>query len=90
MGFRAKPPLLGDSETYFSQIAFPQGLHRQYWPFCHRIKELSKIRSTNSTANEKQQEKKLIADAKRSAKNGQIGACKIQAKDLARARKSVP
>ncbi|KAI5287333.1 ESCRT-III subunit protein did4 [Ascosphaera aggregata] len=28
------------------------------------------------------QEKKLVADIKKSAKNGQIGACKIQAKDL--------
>ncbi|KAL0633907.1 ESCRT-III subunit protein did4 [Maublancomyces gigas] len=33
-----------------------------------------------------QQEKKLIADIKRSAKNGQMGACKIQAKDLVRTR----
>lgn len=28
------------------------------------------------------QEKKLVQDIKKSAKNGQIGACKIQAKDL--------
>jgi charged multivesicular body protein 2A len=35
------------------------------------------------------QEKKLIADIKRSAKNGQMGACKIQAKDLVRTRRSV-
>lgn len=33
------------------------------------------------------QEKKLVQDIKRSAKNGQIGACKIQAKDLVRTRK---
>ncbi|KAH0612091.1 uncharacterized protein H6S33_010143 [Morchella sextelata] len=33
-----------------------------------------------------QQEKKLIADIKRSAKNNQMGACKIQAKDLVRTR----
>lgn len=37
-----------------------------------------------------QQEKKLIADIKRSAKNGQMGACKIQAKDLVRTRKYCP
>lgn len=37
-----------------------------------------------------QQEKKLIADIKRSAKNGQMGACKIQAKDLVRTRRHVP
>jgi hypothetical protein len=36
-----------------------------------------------------QQEKKLIADIKRSAKNGQMGACKIQAKDLVRTRRYV-
>jgi GTP cyclohydrolase III len=33
------------------------------------------------------QEKKLIQDIKKSAKNGQIGACKIQAKDLVRTRR---
>jgi charged multivesicular body protein 2A len=35
------------------------------------------------------QEKKLVQDIKKSAKNGQIGACKIQAKDLVRTRRSV-
>lgn len=33
------------------------------------------------------QEKKLVQDIKKSAKNGQIGACKIQAKDLVRTRR---
>lgn len=33
------------------------------------------------------QEKKLVQDIKKSAKNGQMGACKIQAKDLVRTRK---
>ncbi|KAI9676626.1 MAG: ESCRT-III subunit protein did4 [Trizodia sp. TS-e1964] len=33
------------------------------------------------------QEKKLILDIKKSAKNGQMGACKIQAKDLVRTRR---
>jgi charged multivesicular body protein 2A len=33
------------------------------------------------------QEKKLIADIKKSAKSGQMGACKIQAKDLVRTRR---
>ena len=85
MGFRAKPPLLRDSETYFSQIAFPQGLHLS----------ATASRSSPNTQHELDSERKaareeLIADTKRSAKNGQIGACKIQAKDLARARKSVP
>ncbi|KAK9379326.1 Snf7 family [Kockiozyma suomiensis] len=36
-----------------------------------------------------QQEKKLIADIKKSAKANQIGACKIQAKDLVRTRKYI-
>ncbi|MCJ1429456.1 ESCRT-III subunit protein did4 [Sticta canariensis] len=36
------------------------------------------------------QEKKLVLDIKKSAKNGQMGACKIQAKDLVRTRRSVP
>lgn len=35
------------------------------------------------------QEKKLVADIKKSAKNGQMGACKIQAKDLVRTRRFV-
>lgn len=33
------------------------------------------------------QEKKLVQDIKKSAKNGQVGACKIQAKDLVRSRR---
>jgi charged multivesicular body protein 2A len=33
------------------------------------------------------QERKLVQDIKKSAKNGQIGACKIQAKDLVRTRR---
>lgn len=35
------------------------------------------------------QEKKLIVEIKKSAKNGQMGACKIQAKDLVRTRRFV-
>lgn len=35
------------------------------------------------------QEKKLVQDIKKSAKNGQMGACKIQAKDLVRTRRWV-
>ncbi|CDR42450.1 CYFA0S09e03840g1_1 [Cyberlindnera fabianii] len=35
------------------------------------------------------QEKKLISEIKRSAKQGQMGACKIQAKDLVRTRRYV-
>ena len=35
------------------------------------------------------QEKKLVAEIKKSAKNGQMGACKIQAKDLVRTRRYI-
>ncbi|KAI9890413.1 MAG: ESCRT-III subunit protein did4 [Vezdaea aestivalis] len=35
------------------------------------------------------QEKKLMQDIKKSAKNGQMGACKIQAKDLVRTRRYI-
>jgi charged multivesicular body protein 2A len=35
------------------------------------------------------QEKKLITEIKKSAKNGQMGACKIQAKDLVRTRRYI-
>jgi hypothetical protein len=35
------------------------------------------------------QEKKLIIEIKKSAKNGQMGACKIQAKDLVRTRRYI-
>ena len=36
------------------------------------------------------QEKKLVQDIKKSAKNGNMGACKIQAKDLVRTRRCAP
>ncbi|KDQ12266.1 hypothetical protein BOTBODRAFT_56843 [Botryobasidium botryosum FD-172 SS1] len=36
-----------------------------------------------------QQEKKLIMDIKKSAKSGQMGACKVMAKDLVRTRRYV-
>jgi charged multivesicular body protein 2A len=35
------------------------------------------------------QEKKLIQEIKKSAKNGQMGACKVQAKDLVRTRRYI-
>lgn len=35
------------------------------------------------------QEKKLVQDIKKNAKNGQMGAVKVQAKDLVRTRRSV-
>ncbi|KAJ2511637.1 ESCRT-III subunit protein did4, partial [Coemansia sp. RSA 1939] len=36
-----------------------------------------------------QQEKKLVADIKKSARAGQMGACKVMAKDLVRTRRYV-
>lgn len=35
------------------------------------------------------QERKLVQDIKKNAKNGQVGACKIQAKDLVRTRRYI-
>lgn len=35
------------------------------------------------------QEKKLVADIKKNAKNGQMGAVKVQAKDLVRTRRYI-
>ncbi|EPS42403.1 hypothetical protein H072_3542 [Dactylellina haptotyla CBS 200.50] len=69
------------------------------WAFGKRLTPAERLRK-NQRALEKaqreldrertkleQQEKKLIADIKKSAKNNQMGAAKIQAKDLVRTRK---
>jgi len=48
------------------------------------IRELDRERTKLET-----QEKKLISDIKKSAKNNQMGACRIQAKDLVRTRRYV-
>ncbi|KAF3910882.1 hypothetical protein ABW20_dc0107145 [Dactylellina cionopaga] len=68
------------------------------WAFGKRLTPAERLRK-NQRALEKaqreldrertkleQQEKKLIQDIKKSAKNGQMGAAKIQAKDLVRTR----
>lgn len=48
------------------------------------IRELDQIR-----VKLEKQEKQLITQIKQSAQKGQMGACKIQAKDLVRTRRSV-
>ena len=48
------------------------------------IRELDQIR-----VKLEKQEKTLIGQIKQSAQKGQMGACKIQAKDLVRTRRSV-
>ncbi|KAK6350060.1 ESCRT-III subunit protein did4 [Orbilia brochopaga] len=71
------------------------------WAFGKRMTPAERLRK-NQRALEKaqreldrertkleQQEKKLIQDIKKSAKNNQIGAAKIQAKDLVRTRKYI-
>jgi charged multivesicular body protein 2A len=40
-------------------------------------------------AKMEQSEKKLVQDIKKSAKQGQMGACKVMAKDLVRTRRYV-
>lgn len=71
------------------------------WAFGKRMTPAERLRK-NQRALEKaqreldrertkleQQEKKLIQDIKKSAKNNQLGAAKIQAKDLVRTRKYI-
>lgn len=71
------------------------------WAFGKRITPAERLRkhqrSLEKTLREldreriklENQEKKLVQEIKKSAKNGQMGACKIQAKDLVRTRRYV-
>ncbi|KAJ5894263.1 ESCRT-III subunit protein did4 [Penicillium taxi] len=71
------------------------------WAFGKRITPAERLRKHQRALDRTQreldrertklenQEKKLIQDIKKSAKNGQIGACKIQAKDLVRTRRYI-
>ncbi|KAK6533545.1 ESCRT-III subunit protein did4 [Orbilia ellipsospora] len=68
------------------------------WAFGKRLTPAERLRKNQRALEKAQreldrertkleaQEKKLIADIKKSAKNGQMGAAKIQAKDLVRTR----
>lgn len=69
----------------FGSRKTPQEMLRQHQrALTKAIRELDRER-----VKLEQQEKKLIADIKKSAKQNQIGACKIMAKDLVRTRKYV-
>ncbi|KAL9624158.1 MAG: hypothetical protein Q9160_001680 [Pyrenula sp. 1 TL-2023] len=69
------------------------------WAFGKRLTPAEKLRKHQRALEKTQreldrervklenQEKKLVQDIKKSAKSGQIGACKIQAKDLVRTRR---
>ncbi len=71
------------------------------WAFGKRITPAERLRKHQRALDKTQreldrervklenQEKKLIVEIKKSAKNGQMGACKIQAKDLVRTRRLV-
>lgn len=71
------------------------------WAFGKRMTPQEKLRKNQRALERTQrelererkkleaQEKKLIQDIKKSAKQGQLGACKIQAKDLVRTRRYV-
>jgi len=71
------------------------------WAFGKRITPAERLRKHQRALEKTQreldrervklenQEKKLIIEIKKSAKNGQMGACKIQAKDLVRTRRYV-
>lgn len=71
------------------------------WAFGRRITPAERLRKHQRALEKTQreldrervklenQEKKLIVEIKKSAKNGQMGACKIQAKDLVRTRRYV-
>ncbi len=83
-----KPP---NFQSFFKMQLFE-------WAFGHRLTPQEKLRkhqrALERTQREldrerqklEQQEKKLISEIKKSAKNGQMSACKIQAKDLVRTR----
>jgi len=71
------------------------------WAFGKRITPAERLRKHQRSLEKTQreldrervklenQEKKLIQEIKKSAKNGQMGACKIQAKDLVRTRRYI-
>ncbi|KNE64625.1 hypothetical protein AMAG_09980 [Allomyces macrogynus ATCC 38327] len=69
----------------FGQRKTPAEMLRQHQRALNRaVRDLDREK-----AKLEQQEKKLIMDIKKSARAGQIGACKVMAKDLVRTRKYV-
>lgn len=92
MNASLSPPILPPPLTDFQIIE---------WAFGKRMTPAERLRKHQRALEKTQreldrervklenQEKKLVADIKKSAKNGQIGACKIQAKDLVRTRRYI-
>ena len=90
------PPRLNETPAHTS--SFPQIVE---WAFGKRMTPQERLRKHQRALEKTQreldrervklenQEKKLVQDIKKSAKNGQMGACKIQAKDLVRTRRWV-
>eukprot|EP00002_Diphylleia_rotans_P022349 TRINITY_DN4377_c0_g1_i1.p1 TRINITY_DN4377_c0_g1~~TRINITY_DN4377_c0_g1_i1.p1 ORF type:complete len:216 (+),score=65.60 TRINITY_DN4377_c0_g1_i1:84-731(+) len=69
----------------FGKQKTPQEMLREYKRMIDKsIRELDRERTQLQN-----QEKKIIAEMKKTAKQGQMGACKIMAKDLVRTRKYV-
>ncbi|KNE63433.1 hypothetical protein AMAG_08562 [Allomyces macrogynus ATCC 38327] len=69
----------------FGQRKTPAEMLRQHQRALNRaVRDLDREK-----AKLEQQEKKLIMDIKKSARAGQMGACKVMAKDLVRTRKYV-
>ncbi|KAI5124013.1 hypothetical protein M0805_003845 [Coniferiporia weirii] len=72
-------------ETLFGRTVSPEERLRQHQrSLAEAQRELDRERGKLE-----QQEKKLVADIKKSAKAGQLNACKIMAKDLVRTRRYV-
>ncbi|CAL1703810.1 unnamed protein product [Somion occarium] len=72
-------------ETLFGRTVTPAERLRQHQRALAKAqRELDRERTKLE-----QQEKKLVADIKRSAKAGQLNACKVMAKDLVRTRRYV-
>lgn len=72
-------------ETLFGRTVTPAERLRQHQRALNKAqRELDRERSKLE-----QSEKKLVADIKRSAKAGQMNACKVMAKDLVRTRRYV-
>jgi len=77
--------LTGRQETLFGRTVTPQERLRQHQRALTKAqRELDRERGKLE-----QSEKKLITDIRKSAKSGQMNACKVMAKDLVRTRRYV-
>lgn len=83
--YRFPSPSMNIMESLFGRTVTPAERLRQHQRALAKAqRELDRERTKLE-----QQEKKLIADIKKSAKLGQMGACKVMAKDLVRTRRYV-